>query len=170
MYRLFNLQIIHEYVPFTPSFNLRLYLMFIAPCSVIHRNNSLQVHCMAILLTLWPAASSCDEIIGKVNTKPFILQLTTVLSYWCTQYIYIHTVFQIRRSNIWSFPMQEVTFLSPTQIMLNFLTDKILVWKPFLLQTYFFFFLILIQIFHSICLQALPTTIYFLMVELSHSQ
>jgi hypothetical protein len=50
--RLFHLQIIHEYAPFIPSFNLRLYLMFIAPCSVIHRNNSLQVHCTAILLTL----------------------------------------------------------------------------------------------------------------------
>jgi len=62
-----------------------------------------------LLLTLRSAARLRDEITGKVNTKPFILQLTTVLCYWCTQYIY--SMFQVRSSNIWSFPMQKVTFL-----------------------------------------------------------
>lgn len=38
MYGLFHMQIIHEYAPFTPSLNLRLYVMFIAPCIVIYRN------------------------------------------------------------------------------------------------------------------------------------
>lgn len=93
---------------------------------------------MAILLTLWPATSLCDEIIGKVNTKTFILQLTTLLCYWCTQYIY--SVLQIRSSNIWSFACSSLHFWSHTQIMLYFLTDKILVWKPFLLQAPPFFF------------------------------
>lgn len=77
MYRLFHLQIILELALFTPSLNLGLYLMFIAPCTAIHRNTL----CMAILLTLWSAARLCDKIIGKVNTKPFNLQLTTVLCY-----------------------------------------------------------------------------------------
>jgi len=40
-----------------------------------------------LLLTPWSAVRLCDEITGKVNAKPFILQLITVLCYWCTQYI-----------------------------------------------------------------------------------
>jgi hypothetical protein len=104
----------------------------------VYRNTLCKVHCMAILLTLWSAARLHDEITEKVNTKPFI-QLTTILCYYCTQYIYIYSVFWIRSSNIWSFPMQEVTFLKSQTNNVKFSHLQNSCVKPFLFYKFFYF-------------------------------